>query len=94
MGMRRKQRTHPCMSCYRKFLSIDRFGEQITFNIDHRTHYNTGCGVLFTIAIFVITAATFYFTLMRGMRTHDVPTIIRQVRPEYFKPGRDEYQIR
>ena len=94
MPMRQKQRTHPCLKCYRSFLEYDRFGEQINFNIDHRTHYNTGCGVVCTIAILVITVATFYFALMRGMKEQDVPLIVKQVRSEYFQPGRDVYQVR
>jgi len=94
MPMRKKRRASPCDKCYGKFLDLDMFGEQITFNIDGRTHYNSCCGVLFTLAIIVIVILCFHFTLMRGEVEHDVPTIVSQVREDYFPSGRDVYQVR
>ena len=74
--MRKKQRISPCGKCYNRFMDLDMFGEQIKFNISGRTHFNTCCGVIFTLAILLITAGAFYFALMRGMTEHDVPIVI------------------
>ena len=50
--------------------------------------------MLFTLAIVVITAAAFYFALIDGLNEHQVPTIVKLVEEEYFKPGRNVYQVR
>lgn len=92
--MKKKQRVSPCGKCYLKFLDLDMFGEQINFNISGRSHFGTFCGVICTLAIILVTVAAFYFALMRGMITHDVPTVISVVKHEYFEPGREVYQVR
>ena len=50
--------------------------------------------MLFTLAIVVITAGVFYFALLDGLNEHQVPTIVKHVEEEYFKPGRRVYQVR
>ncbi len=91
MPMRKKWRPSPYDKCYGKFLNLDMFGEQINFNIRGRSHYNTCCGVIFTLAIILFTVATFYYSFYQGMREHEVPTLIKLVREEYYEPGRDVY---
>ena len=91
MGMRKKQRVTPCERCYHKFTDLDMFGEHPHFNISGRAHFGTCCGVIFTLAIIIVTVAAFYFTAIRGMQEHEVPTIIHEIKREYYEPGRDVY---
>ena len=70
------------------------FGEQITFNVNGDTNYNTCCGVMFTIAIIFFTVVLFFTSYMQGASSHDVPTILTQVKEEYFPAGRGVYQVR
>ena len=91
--MKKKWKPGPCDKIYGKFLDIDMFGEPITFNIQGRTHYDTCCGVIFTLAILTITVAYGYFSALRAMAEHDVPTIQTQIKEDYFEPGRG-YHVR
>ena len=93
-SMRKKWRPSAYDKCYGHFLDMDMFGEQINFNIRGRTHYNTFCGVIFSLAIIFITVVTFYYSFTQGQREHEVPTLIKMVKEEYYEPGRDIYQVR
>ena len=94
MTLNKKWKPSPCDKIYGKFLDLDMFGEQITLNIRGRQTYDTCCGVLFTLAILFITVAYGYLSVMRAMTVHDIPTIVTQIREDYFEAGREIYQVR
>ena len=66
MGMRKKDRPGPVRKCYHRVLNLDMFGEQIKFNVDGRDKYNTCLGMLFTVAILVVTVLYGYLAAMRA----------------------------
>lgn len=80
--------------CYGKFLDLDMFGEQINFNIQGRSHYDTCCGVLCTAAVLFLTVLFGYLSAIRAMTEHEIPHIQRQIKEEYFEAGRDVFQVR
>jgi len=87
--MKKKDRPSVLSKCYGKFLNLDMFGEQISFNIKGRTHYQTWCGVLFTLAIILATIGYGYLAAVREMSYHEVPTILNVVKEDFYAPGRD-----
>ena len=91
--MPKKWKPSPCDKVYGKFLDLDMFGEQLRFNMRGREHYETCCGVLFTMAILFVTVLYGYLSAMRAMRVHDIATVLTSVRPDYYETGRD-FQIR
>ena len=75
MPMRKKLRPTKCDKMYGKVLDLDMFGEQINFNINGRTHYDTCCGVICTIMILLITVIFGIMSATRAMTEHDVPVV-------------------
>ena len=77
MPMKKKWKPSTFDKFYGKFLDIDMFGEQISFNIHGRTHYDTCPGVLCTLAVLFLTVSFGYLSAIRAMTEHDVPHIQR-----------------
>ena len=79
--------------CYGRFLDWDMFGEHITFNLHGREKYNTCGGVICTILIVLITGVFGWLAVLKSQTEHEVPTLLKLSKPDFFEPGRD-YQVR
>lgn len=95
MTFKKKIRPTPCNKCYNKFLEIDMFGEQINFNINGQSHYDTLCGTICTLLVILITVFFGFFTVMRATALQAVPEVHREVKRDYYAAtGREAFQIR